>query len=60
MMRTYGEKNDCEYIDIVSYVTTKDGYLKPQYCSDSFIHQKISAYAIWDKVLRNYAWNKNH
>jgi hypothetical protein len=60
LMRAYCEKSDCEYIDIASYVSTGDGYLKSQYCSDSFIHQQISAYSIWDKVLRNYAWNKKH
>ena len=60
MLRNYCEDTDCEYINIASYVSTNDGYLKQEYCSDRFIHQNIATYSIWDKVLRNYAWNKNH
>ncbi|MBE5958131.1 MAG: hypothetical protein E7254_04625 [Lachnospiraceae bacterium] len=57
-MIKYCEKSDCEYVDIATYISTSDGYLKKQYCSDDFIHQNIPTYAIWDKVLRNYASNK--
>lgn len=59
-MRAYCDKTDCEFIDIATYLSTSDGYLKPELCSDNFVHQVIPAYAIWDKVLRAYAWNYNY
>lgn len=43
------------YIDIASYVTGADGCLKPEYCSDGFLHETYAAYDVWTQVLRNYA-----
>lgn len=59
-MRTYCDNTDCEYIDIAPYLSTSDGYLRSELCSDKFVHQTIQAYALWDKALRNYAWISNH
>ncbi|MCR5837247.1 MAG: fibronectin type III domain-containing protein [Lachnospiraceae bacterium] len=59
-MRTYCADNGYEYIDIASYLANSKGYLKSKYCSDGFLHQTYEAYVIWDKVLRNYAYTKNH
>lgn len=59
-MRKYCDEQGYEYIDVASYVETSDGYLKSDLCSDGFIHQTIPSYEIWDKVLRNFAWNKSH
>lgn len=59
-MRKYCDETDAEYIDIASYLSTSDGYLKSELCSDNFVHQKFQAYEIWDKVLRAYAWSYNN
>lgn len=59
-MRNYCDETDCEYIDIASYISTSDGYLKSELCSDNFVHQTMQSYEIWDKVLRAYAWSYNH
>lgn len=58
LLRDYCASSDCEFIDVASYLTTSDGYLKPDLCSDSFVHQTMNAYVIWDKVLRYYAWSQ--
>ncbi|MBR3645382.1 MAG: hypothetical protein IKN54_03100 [Lachnospiraceae bacterium] len=58
LLRDYCKKSDCEFIDVASYLTTSDGYLKPELCSDNFVHQTMNAYVIWDKVLRYYAWSQ--
>ena len=60
LMKKYCDSTDCDYIDIASYLQTTDGYLRSDLCSDKFVHQTIAAYAIWDKVLRTYAWYYNH
>ncbi|MBR3645881.1 MAG: hypothetical protein IKN54_05635 [Lachnospiraceae bacterium] len=54
-MRTYCSDNGYQFIDIASYLSDNEGYLKPEYCSDGFLHESYSAYEIWDKVLRNFA-----
>lgn len=54
-MRSYCSKHGYQFIDIASYLSDNDGYLKPEYCSDGFLHETYSAYEIWDKVLRNFA-----
>lgn len=58
LLRDYCAKSDCEFIDVASYLSTGDGYLNPDLCSDGFVHQTINAYTIWDKVLRYYAWSQ--
>lgn len=59
-MRAYCDATDAEYIDTASYISTSEGYLRSDLCSDKFVHQTMEAYSIWDKVLRTYAWNYNH
>lgn len=44
-----------EYIDITSFLIGEDGGLKPELCSDAYVHQTYASYEIWTKVLRNYA-----
>lgn len=44
-----------EFIDIASHLISSDGCLKPEYCSDSYVHQTAAAYEIWAKVLRSLA-----
>ena len=56
-MRDYCAANGYQYIDIATYLSDSNGDLKPEYCSDGFLHETWSAYEIWDKVLRAFAHN---
>ena len=40
-----------EYIDIMSALQDEKFALKSEYCSDEYIHQTDSAYAVWAKML---------
>ncbi|MBQ2974395.1 MAG: hypothetical protein IJE19_08570 [Clostridia bacterium] len=40
-----------EYIDIMSSLQDEKFALKAEYCSDEYIHQTDSAYAVWAKAL---------
>ena len=59
LLRDYCSSNSCDYIDITSCISTSDGYLKSDLCSDDFVHQTMGAYSLWDKQLRFYADSQN-
>lgn len=45
-------KNDkLEYIDVMSFLQDEKFALKADYCSDEYIHQTDSAYAVWAEKL---------
>ena len=50
----YAKRNSIDYIDLVSQISTKDGYLRPELTLDG-IHFKSEAFKIWarevEKVL---------
>lgn len=54
-MKAYCETGEADYIDIASFLTGEDGGLRPELCSDEYVHQTYAAYEIWTKVLRGYA-----
>ncbi len=49
------ERKGYDYLDIASHLVGPDGYLKPEYCSDNFVHQTYAAYDVWSVILRSYA-----
>lgn len=54
-MEEYCKTSREEYIDIANYLIDEEGYLKPEYCSDEYVHQTNAAYEIWVQVLREFA-----
>lgn len=51
-MKLIALKHDkLEYIDIMSALQDEKFALKAEYCSDEYIHQTDSAYAVWAKAL---------
>ncbi|MBO5278545.1 MAG: hypothetical protein J6B06_03515 [Lachnospiraceae bacterium] len=59
-MKEYCAATDVQYIDIASFLTAEDGGLKPEFCSDAYVHQTYAAYEVWTKVLRGYASGGNY
>lgn len=54
-MRAYCKTANVGFIDIASFLVEEDGSLRPELCSDAYVHQTAAAYEIWTKVLRGYA-----
>lgn len=59
-MKEYCRTGAAEYIDIASFLADEDGGLKPELCSDEYVHQTYAAYEIWTQVLRGYASGGNY
>lgn len=54
-MKVIAEANGWGYIDVASALKDAGGYLAPKYCSDKYVHQTNSAYAVWQQVFEQYA-----
>lgn len=60
MLMELAQEEDCGYLDIYSQLVGEDGYIQPQYCSDSYVHHSNAAYEqVWNQVLYNYAQGQN-
>ena len=55
LLREMCEGNGYGFVDIASHLVGPDGYLKPEYCSDNYVHQTTAAYVIWAQILRSVA-----
>lgn len=51
MKKICEETDKLEYIDIMSALQDGNNALKAEYCSDEYIHQTDSAYAVWAQRL---------
>ena len=43
------------FINIADPLSTPEGNLKPEYCSDQYVHQTNAAYQVWTKLLKGFA-----
>lgn len=48
--------NGWGFINLSEYLMGPDGALRLEYSSDHYVHETTKAYAIWNKVLKNYAF----
>lgn len=48
------EENGWGFVDLATPLSDEEGNLKPEYCSDNFVHQTSKAYGIWTDVLHRY------
>lgn len=46
------------FIDLNPYLSDSLGNLKPEYCSDKYVHMNNKAYGVWNQVLFDYAINQ--
>ena len=51
----YFRENGYEFVNIASNLIDEGGFLPKEYCSDNYVHQTYSAYAVWADVLRSLA-----
>ncbi|OON87989.1 hypothetical protein BXO88_02105 [Oribacterium sp. C9] len=54
-MKALAEENGWGYIDVATPLTDATGCLAPKYCSDKYVHQTNSAYAVWQQTFEQYA-----
>lgn len=43
------------FVNLSEYLMGNDGALRPEYSSDNYVHENSNAYAVWDKVFKDYA-----
>ncbi len=48
--------NGWGFVNLSEFLMGADGALRPEYSSDHYVHETAKAYAIWNKVLKNYAF----
>lgn len=48
--------NGWGFVNLSEYLMGSDGALRLEYSSDHYVHETTKAYAIWNKVLKNYAF----
>lgn len=48
--------NGWGFVNLSEYLMGPDGALRLEYSSDHYVHETTKAYAIWNKVLKNYAF----
>ncbi len=48
--------NGWGFVNLSEYLMGPDGALRPEYSSDHYVHETAKAYAIWNRVLKNYAY----
>ncbi|WP_051671337.1 GDSL-type esterase/lipase family protein [Oribacterium sp. P6A1] len=54
-MKALAAVNGWGFIDVATPLTDSTGYLAPKYCSDKYVHQTNSAYAVWQQTFEQYA-----
>ncbi len=55
LLRGLCDEKGYSFVDIASHLVGPDGYLKPEYCSDNYVHQTNNAYKVWAEILRSVA-----
>ena len=55
LLQEMAEENGWGYIDLCTAISDGEGNLEASLSSDNFVHLKISAYALWEDELINYA-----
>lgn len=54
-VRDMAAQNNVGYIDMANILSDGAGNLAPEYCSDGFLHETMSAYDVWRLMLIRYA-----
>ena len=58
LMQTSCQNNGWGFVNLAEYLMNSHMAIYPEYSSDGYVHENNAAYAIWVKVLRNYAYKE--
>ena len=53
-LEKFADENDCFYVDVASSLKDSTGGLKPEYCSDKYVHFTAKGCSVWVDVLKDY------
>lgn len=53
-LKALAERNGWGFVDLAEPLSDGRGNLKPEYCSDGYVHQTRQAYRVWTDVLKQY------
>ena len=56
-MKVVAAQNGWGFIDISTPTSDGNGNLRPEFCSDHYVHHTNAAYRVWEDVLKEYARN---
>ena len=54
-MQAVAAQNGWGFIDMSTPTSDGAGNLRPEYCSDHYVHHTNAAYRVWENVLKDYA-----
>ena len=54
-MQAVAAQNGWGFIDMATPTSDGAGNLRPEYCSDHYVHHTNAAYRVWENVLKDYA-----
>ena len=54
-MKVVAAQNGWGFIDISTPTSDGNGNLRPEFCSDHYVHHTNAAYRVWEDVLKEYA-----
>ena len=54
-MKVTAAQNGWGFIDMATPTSDGNGNLRPEYCSDHYVHHTNAAYRVWEDVLKEYA-----
>ena len=56
-MKVVAAQNGWGFIDMSTPTSDGNGNLRPEFCSDHYVHHTNAAYRVWEDVLKEYARN---
>lgn len=51
-------ENGWGFVNLAEYLMNENMAIRLEYSSDGYVHQNSAAYEIWEKVLKNYAYEE--
>ena len=54
-MKVVAAQNGWGFIDMSTPTSDGNGNLRPEFCSDHYVHHTNAAYRVWEDVLKEYA-----
>ncbi len=54
-LKAYAEAGNAYYVDVVTPISSPEGFLADNYSSDSYVHLTNKAYTVWSEVIQAYA-----
>ncbi len=54
-LQAYASDGNAYYVDVITPISSPEGFLADNYSSDSYVHLTNKAYTVWSEVISSYA-----